>query len=223
MTEKVGKLVLLRHGESVWNQQNRFTGWVDVPLSLKGIDEACAAGEKIKNFSFDEVYISNLIRAQMTAFLALSRSTSDKTPYVIHPGDQYKVPEAALTTMIPVYVREELNERHYGDLQGLNKDETREKYGKEQVHIWRRSYDVPPPGNGESLELCAKRTVPWFTKMIVPKLKEGKSLFIAAHGNSLRSIVMEIKKLSKEDVLSLEIATGDPLLFELFSGGWREE
>jgi 2,3-bisphosphoglycerate-dependent phosphoglycerate mutase len=188
-------LVLVRHGESQWNLENRFTGWVDVPLSEKGVHEAKKAGEKIKKagLRFDKAYTSNLQRAQKTL------------GYILEVLGQ---------TDLPVVKNEALNERHYGDLQGLNKAETAQKFGDEQVKIWRRSYDVAPPG-GESLKDTAARTLPYFESNIVADLKKGLNVIVAAHGNSLRSIVMDLDKLTKEQVLELNLATGVPLVYQL--------
>jgi 2,3-bisphosphoglycerate-dependent phosphoglycerate mutase len=185
-------LVLIRHGESQWNLENRFTGWTDVPLTDKGREEARRAGEKIRDIHFDKAYTSVLKRA------------IDTLDIVLHTIRQVG---------IPVSYDQALNERHYGDLQGLNKAETAEKYGKEQVHIWRRSYDVAPPG-GESLKDTAARTLPYFEAHIVPDLRAGKNLLVSAHGNSLRSIVMHLDKLSREQVLELNLATGVPIVYE---------
>ena len=230
----VGLLILMRHGQSMWNAAGLFTGWVDVPLSAKGIDEAIQGGRKIANLPIDEVHVSTLIRAQMTAMIALSEHSSNKTPVFQYP---VKIDEgmsenearmrqwaqirgaAGEDSVLPVYVAWQLNERMYGDLQGLNKDATREQYGAEQVHIWRRSYDVPPP-NGESLELTAKRTIPYLNEQIIPQLSGGKNLFVAAHGNSLRSIIMSIESLTKEAVLALEVPTGVPIVYQFDAGEW---
>lgn len=186
-------LVLLRHGESQWNLENRFTGWVDVALTEKGRAEARRAGEKIRHIRFDKAYTSRLQRAIETLDIALT---------VI---DQRGIPVEEDTA---------LNERHYGDLQGLNKAETAEKFGKEQVHLWRRSYDIAPPG-GESLKDTAARTLPYFDAHVLPDLRAGRNVLISAHGNSLRSIVMRLDGLSKEQVLELNIATGVPIVYEI--------
>lgn len=186
-------LILLRHGESEWNLQNRFTGWIDVDLSEKGKKEAEEAGRKLKDIPLHKAYTSVLKRAIHTLDIAL---------------------KAAGKNSVPTRRHQALNERHYGELQGLNKAETAEKFGEEQVHIWRRSYDVAPPG-GESLKDTAARTLPYFTKYILADLKEGKNIIIAAHGNSLRSIVMNLDKLTKEQVLELNIPTGVPIVYEL--------
>lgn len=219
----MSKLILLRHGESVWNKKNLFTGWVDIPLSLKGIDEALAAGEKIKKIPIDIIFTTTLVRAQQTAFIAMAEHDSNKVPVVLHTGEGkldewgriYSKQTADAT--IPVIRAWELNERMYGELQGLNKDETRAKFGEEQVLIWRRSYDVRPP-NGESLEMTAARAIPYFKEKVVPQLDLGKSVLICAHGNSIRSIIMVLDNLSKQEVLKLEIATGDPIIYDYTNG-----
>jgi 2,3-bisphosphoglycerate-dependent phosphoglycerate mutase len=189
-------LVIVRHGQSLWNLQNRFTGWVDVPLTAQGRDEARAAGTKLKDFKFDVAYTSALTRAQHT--LAL-----------LQEGAGYEVPT----------IRDEaLNERHYGDLQGMNKDEMREKYGEEQVHIWRRSFDVPPP-NGEALKNTAERTIPFFERCIMGDLRHGRNVLVVAHGNSNRSIVMALEKLNEVDIMNVELATGVPIVYEISPEG----
>ena len=211
----------MRHGQSLWNAADLFTGWVDVPLSNKGIEEAIQGGKDIAHLPIDEVHTSTLIRAQMTAMLALSQHDDGKTPVFVHSdggerGD-WNQPRGEVESILPVHVSWQLNERMYGDLQGLNKQETREKYGAEQVHIWRRSFDVPPP-NGESLEMTAARTIPYLDERIMPSLNEGKNVFVSAHGNSLRSIIMSIENLSREQVLALEVPTGIPIVFEYDNG-----
>ncbi|MEC8954947.1 MAG: 2,3-diphosphoglycerate-dependent phosphoglycerate mutase [Candidatus Thermoplasmatota archaeon] len=191
------ELVLIRHGQSVWNAANRFTGWTDVELSEKGEIEAATAGEQLADVRFDVVHTSALIRAQLTAEIVMSNNR--------------------VSGEIPTRKDERLNERHYGDLQGLNKAETAEIHGTEQVHIWRRSFDVPPP-SGESLEMTADRTIPYFVEEIIPDLESGMNVLVAAHGNSLRSIVMHIEGISPEDITSLEIPTGIPLHYEFDNG-----
>ena len=186
-------LVIFRHGQSLWNLENKFTGWVDVDLSPKGVEEAKAAGEKLKGFTFDYAYASDLIRAQNT--LKISLEAAGHKP------------------ITPIY-NKALNERMYGDLQGLNKAETAAKYGDEQVKIWRRSYDTPPP-NGESLKDTAARVIPYFESEIVPKLKAGKNIIIAAHGNSLRALIMYLEKMTPAQILEFEIGTGIPRVYEL--------
>lgn len=213
----------MRHGQSEWNKLNLFTGWVDIPLSQEGIDEAIKGGLLIKDIPFDVVFTSTLVRAHMTLILAMLQHSSRKTPVFMHKGEGKleewsKIYSAeALEKTIPVYTAWELNERMYGELQGLNKAETAQKYGKEQVQIWRRSYDVAPPG-GESLEMTAQRTIPYFEEEIIPHLREGRNVFIPAHGNSLRSIIMDIEGLSREEVVNLELATGVPIIYEFKHG-----
>ncbi|GET28662.1 2,3-bisphosphoglycerate-dependent phosphoglycerate mutase [Prolixibacter sp. SD074] len=213
----MAKLVLVRHGQSLWNKKNVFTGWVDVPLSTVGIEEALKAGETLADMEFDVVYTSVQVRALETAMIAMAKNKSEKTPVVVHPDGKMSewgviYSEEMNKNVIPVYRDWHLNERYYGELQGMNKAETAKTYGDEQVHIWRRSYDVPPP-NGECLQDTAERTIPFFRENILKQLKEGKNVLVSAHGNSLRSIVMYIENLSKEEVLQLEIPTGVPLLF----------
>ncbi len=226
--EKGAKLILLRHGKSEWNQKNRFTGWVDVPLSKLGVVEAQEAGKLIKGIDFDVIFISTLMRAQMTAMIAMSENESGKTPVIPHQGEREQAAwgniydEKAQENCIPVIVAWELNERMYGELQGLDKDETREKYGAEQVEIWRRSFDVPPP-RGESLEMTAKRAIPYFKEKALPYLQKGKNVLISAHGNSLRSIVMYLNDLSNEDVLNLEIPTGEPICYCFEGKTWKKQ
>jgi len=225
-------LILMRHGQSMWNAANLFTGWVDVPLTNKGIEEAISGGKEIATLPIDEVHVSTLIRSQMTAMLALAQHDSGKTPIFQYSasGDSMSENESRMNEWaqsndsgektLPVYVSWQLNERMYGDLQGLDKQETRDMYGDEQVHIWRRSYDVPPP-NGESLKLTAARTIPYLETAIMPSLTAGSNVFVAAHGNSLRSIVMSIEGLTKEEVLKLEIPTGQPIIYEWSESGWQ--
>jgi 2,3-bisphosphoglycerate-dependent phosphoglycerate mutase len=186
-------LVLIRHGQSLWNAENRFTGWTDIDLSKKGENEAEEAGKKLENITFDVVHTSALMRAQRTAEIIIQHNKISKDA--------------------PTYKDKRLNERHYGSLQGLNKTETAEKYGAEQVHIWRRSFDIAPP-DGESLKTTAERTLPYFKEDIVKHLNEEKNVLISAHGNSLRAIVMYIENISKEDIVKLEIQTGAPRTYE---------
>ena len=195
MTTSTAKLVLVRHGQSQWNLENRFTGWVDVPLTPKGEEEAHAAGRKLKQVGFHPAiaFTSDLQRAQNTLKIILGELGQSDLPTV---RDQA------------------LNERHYGDLQGKNKAETAAEFGEEQVHIWRRSFDVPPP-KGESLKDTAARTIPYFKSRILPELLAGKNVIVAAHGNSLRSIVMEIEKMTPEQILKTEMGTGEPWTYEV--------
>ncbi|XP_058085447.1 2,3-bisphosphoglycerate-dependent phosphoglycerate mutase 1-like isoform X2 [Magnolia sinica] len=211
-------LILIRHGESLWNEKNLFTGCVDVPLTKKGVEEAIEAGKRISSIPIDMIYTSSLIRAQMTAMLAMTQHRRKKVPIIMHnESEQAKAwgqifSEETKKQSIPVITAWQLNERMYGELQGLNKQETADRYGKEQVHEWRRSYDIPPP-NGESLEMCAQRAVAYFKEHIEPQLLTGRNVMIAAHGNSLRSIIMYLDKLTSQEVISLELSTGIPMLY----------
>ena len=189
----MGKLVIVRHGQSTWNKENKFTGWVDVDLAEKGINEAKEAGVLMKDYRFDVGFTSALIRAQETLKLIL-----------IETGQ----------VDLKIHEDQALNERMYGDLQGMDKDETRSKFGEDQVHIWRRSFDIAPP-NGESLKDTADRVLPYYEKEIAPLLKAGKSIIIAAHGNSLRALIMHLEHLSKEEILKIEVPTGQPKVYEL--------
>jgi 2,3-bisphosphoglycerate-dependent phosphoglycerate mutase len=223
----MSQLILLRHGQSEWNKRNLFTGWVDVPLSPEGIEEALAAGMTFNKIPIDMIFTSSLVRAQMTAFLAMSVHHSKKVPVVVHQeegklSEWSKIySEETKQEIIPVIRTSELNERAYGELQGLNKQETAEKFGAEQVKLWRRSFDIPPP-NGESLEMTAARSIPYFKNTIVPVLEENKNVFVCAHGNSLRSIIMHLDALSKEDVLHLELATGYPVVYDFSKGTFNK-
>jgi len=186
-------LIILRHGQSQWNLENRFTGWVDIDLSEQGIKEAQEAGDKLKGYKFDKAYTSALTRAQRTLSIILEKIGQ---------------------TSIPIEKDKALNERMYGDLQGLNKDETREKFGADQVKLWRRSYNIAPP-NGESLKDTAARVMPYWESHIVPDLKSGKNILISAHGNSLRALVMHLEKLSEQEIVETEIPTGSPKYYKL--------
>ena len=193
----MARLILVRHGQSVWNASNRFTGWTDVDLSEQGVEEAEDAGRQLADIRIDIIHTSDLVRAQRTAEIIMRHNEASENVSTKYDW--------------------RLNERHYGALQGLNKAETAEKHGAEQVHIWRRSFDVAPP-DGESLEMTAERTIPYFTEEIVPDLVSGKNVLVSAHGNSLRSIVMHIDGISPDDIVSLEIPTGEPILYSYEEG-----
>lgn len=223
----MAKLILLRHGQSALNQHNVFTGWIDVPLTEKGVEECLKVGKEIAHVPIDIIFSSALIRAQMSAMLVMSVHKGEKIPYIVHPGQEEKEEWSQNYTpdkekYIPMYTAWQLNERMYGKLQGLNKQEMKEKFGEEQVHLWRRSFDVAPPG-GESLEMTAKRSIPYFQENIFPLLKEGKNVLISAHGNSLRSIVMFLENLSKEALLKLEIPTGAALTYTYNAGKFLKD
>lgn len=192
-------LVLVRHGESEWNKLNLFTGWKDVDLSERGVEEARQAGEALKaeGFKFDIAFTSALVRAQRTLDIILE---------VLGQQD------------VPIIKDQALNERDYGDLVGMNKDDARARWGEEQVHIWRRSYDTPPPG-GESLKDTAERVLPYFEAKILPQVLAGKNVIVSAHGNSLRALVMKLDKLSPDEVTKLNLATGVPIIYRLNADG----
>ena len=191
-------LILIRHGQSEWNALNQFTGWKDPDLTAKGIEEAHNAGRIINNLkiNFDLVFTSALIRAQNTAEIILKE----------------------INQPLSTIKNQALNERNYGDLAGLNKDDARKRWGDEQVHIWRRSYDVPPPG-GESLKDTGERVLPFFMKEILPHVCEGKNVLVAAHGNSLRSLIKFLDNISDEDIVKLEIPTGAPIRYVINEDG----
>jgi 2,3-bisphosphoglycerate-dependent phosphoglycerate mutase len=192
-------LVLVRHGESEWNKLNLFTGWKNPDLTPKGIAEARAAGRLLKanGYKFDVSFTSDLLRAQHTLRLML---------------------EELGETGLPTHQSQKLNERDYGDLSGLNKDEARAKWGERQVHIWRRSFDVPPPG-GESLKDTAARVLPYYDAEIWPAVKAGKNVLVAAHGNSLRALIMRLERLTGEEIVARELATGVPIVYRLNPDG----
>lgn len=193
----MAKLILLRHGQSTWNLENRFTGWIDVPLTEQGEKEAAEAGRLLRVIPLDLSYASVLDRAIETNRIAL---------------------EAAGQPDVPVIQDEALNERMYGDLQGKDKAETAREFGDEQVKLWRRSYDIAPP-NGESLKDTAARTLPYFEREILPAVKAGRNVLVSAHGNSLRAIVMKLDRLTREQVLDLNIPNGVPLVYDIDSEG----
>ena len=196
---KSRNLILVRHGQSEWNAKNLFTGWKDPGLTDQGVSEAKNAGKLIleQNIEFDVMYTSMLTRAQKTGDIILG---------ILNHKE------------IPIIKNEALNERHYGSLAGLNKDDARKKWGDEQVHIWRRSFDMPPP-DGESLKDTADRVLPYFEAEIMPKVVSGSSILIAAHGNSLRALIMKLDSISPEDIVELEIPTGAPIQYEFTPDG----
>ena len=200
----MNKLILLRHGQSQWNLENRFTGWKNVPLTEKGETEAKKAGELLKkhNIHVDRVFSSVLERANRTAEIA-----------IIHA----ELNNLLENNKLIMTCSEKLNERDYGDLVGLNKQETADKFGKDQVHIWRRSYDTPPP-NGESLKDVVERVSPYFEEYIKPALNSGENILIAAHGNSLRAMMIELGMYKTEEISNIELPTGSPLCINLDQG-----
>ena len=192
-------LVLVRHGQSDWNLKNLFTGWKDPDLTEQGVEEARAAGRKLKDMKldFDIAFTSDLSRAQRTLRLILEELGHEDLETIRNQA---------------------LNERDYGDITGMNKDEARQKFGEEQVHIWRRSFDVPPPG-GESLKMTAERVLPYYHSEILPQVLAGKRVIVAAHGNSLRALVMELEGLTPDEILQRELATGAPIVYRLTDEG----
>ncbi len=207
----MGKLILVRHGESVWNKKNIFTGWVDVSLSKKGIEEALEAGKLLSKIKFDHIYTSELSRAQMTLQLIMLENQDRRTLYLAHPQDKAYRPGIKSDVIIG-NISKSLNERCYGDFQGMNKDELKKEVGEEKFMQYRRSYATIPPG-GESLKMTIERALPYFDQEILPKVKEGKTVLIVAHGNSLRGIVKELMHISEQDIVGYEIKTGNPLIF----------
>jgi 2,3-bisphosphoglycerate-dependent phosphoglycerate mutase len=211
----LGKLVLVRHGQSQWNLENRFTGWVDVPLSPKGREEAASAGKKLRDVRFDAMYVSHLMRAIQTLHYILLELSDTRIPIVYHEEKRildWEHYSGEKEKEIPVYQSVDLAERYYGDLQGLNKAETMKKYGDEQVHLWRRSYDINPP-NGESLKDTCDRTIPYYKNHILPHLQAGKNVLVVAHGNSLRSITKYVENISDTEIPTVEIPTGVPIVY----------
>ncbi|MBZ8178882.1 2,3-bisphosphoglycerate-dependent phosphoglycerate mutase [Oscillatoria salina] len=222
----MAKLILVRHGQSTWNAANRFSGWVDVPLNHQGRQEAMEAAKKVSPYQIDICFTSLLVRALETTAICLTEgegSCRDKSPVFKHDADDPKWHgwdkyEGNKEEEIPIFLSQALDERYYGELQGYNKAKMAQKVGKETVHQWRRSYSTRPPG-GESLEDTAARTIPFFQNRILPHLKEGDCVLVSAHGNSLRSIIMYLDKLSEAEVPNLELATGVPLVYDIDSEG----
>ncbi len=203
----MNRLILLRHGQSQWNLENRFTGWHDVDLTEKGEAEAARAGELMDAIRLDRVFSSTLIRARRTAQIALdSMAAHGADLSAIRSGDGWRLTE-----------HDDLRERHYGDLVGLNKAETAEKYGDEQVHKWRRGYAIQPPG-GESLADVVVRVRPYFEREIRPLIEAGQNVLVAAHGNSLRAMLVILGEYDEEDIPNIELPTGEPLVFEFENG-----
>jgi 2,3-bisphosphoglycerate-dependent phosphoglycerate mutase len=212
----MSQLIIVRHGQSIWNLQNRFTGWVDVSLSPQGVIEAQQAAVLLADEHFDVAFTSTLLRAQDTLYEILRKNHYCAQYVRVHEQNclwyEHFTPDKRERNELKIYVTEKLNERYYGDLQGLNKDWASWHYGAEQVHLWRRSYDIPPP-NGESLQMTAARTLPYYHEHIVPHLQKGEKVLIAAHGNSLRSIIMHIEKMTPQQIINYELATGVPHVY----------
>ena len=213
----MGRLTLIRHGQSIWNMQNRFTGWVDVSLSQQGVAEAQRAAALLRDQRFDLAFTSTLLRAQDTLYEILRQNRHCNQYLRIHETssewyEHFKASDSDAAEL-RIYVSEKLNERYYGDLQGLNKDRAREQFGAEQVHIWRRSYDTPPPG-GESLAMTAARALPYFQSRIMPRVQQGEHVLVSAHGNSLRAIIMHIEQMTPAQILAYELKTGAPHIYD---------
>lgn len=222
----MAKLILIRHGQSLWNAENRFTGWVDVPLGEQGRAEATIAADKLETYQVRVCFTSLLFRAIETAIIILTEGDDlcdGRIPIIKHDvddeewhgWDKYKGDPAQ---ELPVYLSSSLDERYYGELQGLNKAETAVKFGTEQVQLWRRSYAVAPPG-GESLADTVKRTVPFFCDRILPHLIAGDNVLIAAHGNSLRAIIKHLENLSEEEIVNVELGTAIPIIYDIDAQG----
>jgi 2,3-bisphosphoglycerate-dependent phosphoglycerate mutase len=222
----MAKLILIRHGQSLWNAANKFTGWVDVPLSEQGRTEATIASRKLKEYRVAVCYTSLLFRAIETAVICLTECVeicAGKTPILKHDEDDpnwhgWNHYEGEPEQELPIFMSAALDERYYGKLQGLNKAEIAAKYGAEQVHLWRRSYSVRPPG-GESLEDTKNRTLPFFYDRVLMHLQQGDNVLISAHGNSLRSIMMYLEQLKPDEVTKLELQTGIPIVYEINQQG----
>lgn len=219
-------LILTRHGQSLWNAENKFTGWVDVPLSERGRAEATIASCKLRDYRVRVCFTSLLFRAIETAIICLTEVDDicdGRTPIIKHEADDpdwkgWDHYEGNPNEELPVYCTAVLDERYYGELQGLNKTETAEKFGKEQVQLWRRSFDVAPPG-GESLKDTLKRTTPFFRGRIMKHLIEGDNVLVSAHGNSLRSIIMDLEQVPETEITKMELGTAVPIVYEVGSNG----
>ena len=214
--KKTSRLTLLRHGESIWNLQNRFTGWVDVSLSPRGMAEAQQAGELLADERFDIAFTSTLLRAQDSLYEVLKQNRFCNHYVRVHEQScewyEHFTPGEGDASELKIYVSEKLNERYYGDLQGLNKDWARQHFGEQQVHLWRRSYDIAPP-HGESLKMTAARTIPYYRERILPCLQRGEDVLVVAHGNSLRSIIMHIEGMTPQQIIDYELPTGEPHVY----------
>lgn len=218
----MGYLILVRHGESQWNLKNKFTGWVDVPLSKNGINEALRTARAIKKLDLDVAFTSKLQRAQETLLLILAYQKKcgiflHNDPNDIKEKKWFLHPHEFEKDEIPIYSSEEINERYYGDLQGKNKDEIRKEFGEEQVFIWRRSFDVNPP-KAESLKDVYERTIPYFKNNIMRHVRSGKNVIVSAHGNSLRSIIKFLDEIPDEKIPYLELETGKPIIYRYSHG-----
>ena len=226
----MAKLILIRHGQSLWNAANKFTGWVDVPLSKRGRAEATLAADKLRTYRIDVCFTSLLIRAMETAIICLTEyeeMCAGKTPIFKHEADDadwrgWDNYDGDPAEELPIFPTVALDERYYGELQGLDKAQTVAKFGEAQVREWRRSYTTRPPG-GESLEDTQKRVIPYFTSRILTHIGEDETVLVVAHGNSLRSIIMKLEDLNADQVPGLELATGIPTVYDIAPNGQVKE
>ena len=224
----MGKLVLIRHGESLWNGRSLFTGWVDVPLTQAGIVEASRASHRIAAIDFDVAYTSALIRSIQTAFIVLLCDTKHRSPYLVHTSDFFhrkwynRFFHAELHNMIPVYRCWQLNERYYGDLQGLSKSKIADIYSVDKVLSWRKGYTARPP-KGESLRDTSRRVIPFFNRVILKQLEEGKNVLVSAHSNTLRSIVMNLEQMDEAQVVGLEVETASIVVYDYADGKFTRD
>jgi 2,3-bisphosphoglycerate-dependent phosphoglycerate mutase len=212
--KKRGCLVLVRHGESMWNKKNVFTGWTDVALTVKGVQDVYKLAKQLREVPFDVMFTSRLERARMT--LLVIAAEQKKTAIFIHTDKRYNTIFDDKQN-IPVFSHKDLNERHYGLLQGMKKDYAREEFGEEIVHQWRRTYSTRPP-EGESLEDVYKRVVPYYKEKIIPHLKDGRNVLVSAHGNSLRALIKYIDNISDDEIVHLELAPGDAMYYVMEKG-----
>jgi 2,3-bisphosphoglycerate-dependent phosphoglycerate mutase len=216
----MSKLVLVRHGESRWNLDNRFTGWVDVPLSANGIREAQATAKRLKRMNFDVAFTSRLTRAQSTLLIILSEQNRTGVFQHVGEGEYYKwtcSSNRCTKDDIPIYPDKRLNERYYGDLQGLDKAEANRVYGKQRVFLWRRGFTNKPPG-GESLKMTFDRVYPYFSRTIMRRVRMGENVLLAAHGNTLRAIMMHLQRIKSADIPYLDLPQGKPIIYEYKKG-----
>lgn len=215
-------LILIRHGESMWNLANKFTGWVDVPLSEEGIRQSRNAAKALEGINIDVAFTSTLERAQETLLIILSKQKY--TGIFVHKDKKFKRWEGHNTEKyeIPIYFDDALNERYYGKLQGMNKDLARKRYGEHKVFLWRRSYDLRPPG-GESLKDTYKRTIPYFKKVIMPQIRKGKNVLVVAHGNSLRALIKYLEDISDKDIPQLNLPFDKAIVYKTLKSKLRHQ
>lgn len=210
----MAQLILMRHGQSAWNAQNRFTGWIDIPLTTQGVEEARTSAQRIRLDHLDKMYTSSLHRSLQTGLVVVQACWPHLTPVIEHSDhDWYQHYGHSVTDTLPIYRDVRLNERYYGDLQGCNKQQAREDYGEEQVHLWRRSYEEFPP-KGESLADTVKRVAPFFVECLLPDLAQGESVMVCAHGNSLRALIKIIENTDDHDIAQIELKTAECRIYQ---------